>query len=166
MKKLLILLLLSVSSFAVHAQINEPVTWTSEIEKISDTEFKLIYKAEIANTWRLYSQYLAENSGFPTEFMYDSIQQINDFKLVGKNKESKGIKKFDKVFQAELTYFEGTATFTQKVKITNPALASITSEVIFQSCDNEKCVLGGEEFTFKIPGRSAVTENTFQNEQP
>ena len=33
MKKLLILLLLSVSSFAVHAQINEPVTWTSEIEK-------------------------------------------------------------------------------------------------------------------------------------
>jgi len=166
MKKLIILLLLCVSSFAVHAQMDDPVQWTSEIEKVSDTEFNLIYKAEIANKWRLYSQYLTENSGFPTEFMYDSIQQINDFKLVGKNKEGKGITKFDKVFQAELTYFTGTATFTQKIEITNPDVTSITSEVICQSCDDEKCVLVSEEFTFAIPGRAVTTENAFQNEQP
>ena len=167
MKKLIILLLLCVSSFAVHAQMDDPVKWTSEIEKISDTEFNLIYKAEIATKWRLYSQYLAENSGFPTEFMYDSIQQINDFKLVGKNTEGKGITKFDKVFQAELTYFKGTATFTQKVEITNPDVTSITSEVIYQSCDDEKCVLGDEEFVFNIPGRKATTTgNAFQNQQP
>ena len=181
MKKLITLLLLCVSSFAVHAQVNNPVEWTSEIEKISDTEFNLIYKAEIQTKWRLYSQYLEENSGFPTEFMYDSIQQANDFNLVGKNKESKGITKFDKVFQAKLTYFTGTATFTQKVKVTNPDAHTITSEVIYQSCDDEKCVLGDETFTFKIPGRKAVTESpgakqeadgtatngsAYQNEQP
>lgn len=155
MKKLIILLLLCVSNFSVHAQKEDPVQWTSEIEKISDTEFNLIYKAEIKQTWHLYSQYLTENSGYPTEFMYDSIQQLNDFKLVGKNKESKGITKFDKVFQAELTYFEGTATFTQKVAITNPNLTSITSEVIYQSCDDEKCVLGDKEFTFEIPQKES-----------
>ncbi|QHI35506.1 Thiol:disulfide interchange protein DsbD [Kordia antarctica] len=160
MKKLITLLLLCVSSFAVHAQMDEPVTWTSEIEKVSDTEFNLIYKAEIADKWHLYSQYLTENSGFPTEFMYDSIQQINDFKLVGKNTESEGITKFDKVFQAELTYFEGTATFTQKIEITNTDVTSITSDVIYQSCDDEKCVLGEEEFTFEIPG-NATTESPF-----
>ncbi|WP_420573824.1 protein-disulfide reductase DsbD family protein [Kordia sp.] len=166
MKKLITLLLLCLSSFAVQAQVEDPVKWTTEIEKVSDTEFNLIYKAEIANKWRLYSQYLAENSGFPTEFMYDSIQQINDFKLIGKNKEGKGITKFDKVFQAELTYFKGTATFTQKVEVKNPDLISITSEVIYQSCDDEKCILGDEEFTFQIPGRESKTEHTFQNEQP
>ncbi|WP_298511748.1 thioredoxin family protein [uncultured Kordia sp.] len=161
MKKLITLLLLCVSSFAVHAQMNDPVQWTSEIEQISDTEFNLIYKAEIQTKWRLYSQYLGEGSGFPTEFMYDSIQQVSDFKLVGKNEESKGITKFDKVFQAELTYFTGTATFTQKVEVTNPNLTTITSEVIYQSCDDEKCVLGDKEFTFEIPGR----ENVLQNQQ-
>ncbi|EDP95992.1 protein-disulfide reductase DsbD domain-containing protein [Kordia algicida OT-1] len=166
MKKLFTLLLLCLSSFAVHAQMDDPVQWTTEIEKISDTEFNLIYKAEIKTKWRLYSQYLTENSGYPTEFMYDSVQQINDFKLVGKNKESKGITKFDKVFQAELTYFTGTTTFTQKVKVINPNLTTITSEVTYQSCDDEKCVLGDEKFTFQLPGREAVAENAFQNEQP
>ncbi len=166
MKKLITLLLLCVPIFMLHAQKDDPVQWTSEIEKVSDTEFNLIYKAEIKDKWHLYSQYLTENSGFPTEFMYDSIQQINDFKLVGNNKESEGITKFDKVFQAELTYFEGKATFMQKVNILNPALTSITSEVIYQSCDDEKCVLGEKEFTFEIPRRSATTENVFQNERP
>ncbi len=176
MKKLLTtLLFLCVTSLTLHAQMIDPVSWTSEIEKVSDTEYNLIYKAEIKTKWRLYSQYLGEDSGFPTEFMYDSIQQTKDFKLVGKNKEGKGITKFDKVFQAELTYFEGTTTFTQKIKLTNPNTTSITSEVIYQSCDDEKCILGEEEFTFTIP-KSATTkeesatsnapQNAFQNEQP
>jgi len=160
MKKLITLLLVCVSTFAVHAQMNDPVQWTSEIEQISDTEFNLIYKAEIQTKWRLYSQYLGEGSGFPTEFMYDSIQKANGLKLVGKNQESKGITKFDKVFQAELTYFTGTATFTQKVEVTDPNMTSITSEVIYQSCDDEKCVLGDETFTFAIPGRE--TKNSLQ----
>ncbi len=157
MKKLITLLLLCVSSFAVHAQMDDPVQWTSEIEQLSDTEYKLIYKAEILDKWRLYSQYLTENSGFPTEFMYDSIQQANDFKLVGKSEESEGITKFDKVFQAELTYFKGTATFTQKIEIRNPDVTVITSEVIYQSCDDEKCVLGDKEFTFQLPGKGSST---------
>ncbi|WP_430408850.1 protein-disulfide reductase DsbD domain-containing protein [Kordia sp.] len=165
MKKLITLLLLCVSSFAVQAQMDDPVQWTSEIEQVSDTEYKLIYKAEIADKWRLYSQYLAENSGFPTEFMYDSIQQVNDFKLVGKNEESEGITKFDKVFQAELTYFKGTATFTQKIEITNPAVTAITSEVIYQSCDDEKCVLGDKEFTFQLPRKESASNAIGQQSQ-
>ncbi|WP_046744665.1 protein-disulfide reductase DsbD family protein [Kordia zhangzhouensis] len=165
MKKLLTLLLLCVITFTVKAQEIDPVKWTTEIEQLSDTEFNLIYKAEIDEKWRLYSQYLEENSGFPTEFMYDSIQQINDFKLIGKSQESKGITKFDKVFQAELTYFKGTATFTQKIEVLNPKLASITSEVIYQSCDDEKCVLGDKEFTFQLPGRVEESKGLFQNEK-
>ncbi|MEM6722092.1 MAG: protein-disulfide reductase DsbD domain-containing protein [Bacteroidota bacterium] len=167
MKKLITLLLVCITGFTAHAQ--DPVSWTSEIEKVSDTEYNLIYKAEIQDKWHVYSQFLKEGTGYPTQFIYDSLQQINDFKLVGETKESASITKFDKVFQEELTFFENTATFTQKIEIINPNLKSITADIDYQVCDDKACALGQKEFTFNIPssgGGDAVAQSTFQNQRP
>ncbi|KAB8153512.1 DUF255 domain-containing protein [Kordia sp. TARA_039_SRF] len=170
MKKLITLLFLYVASFSLHAQMVNPVSWTTEIERVSDTEYNLIYKADIQPKWHLYSQFLKGNTGYPTVFTYDSVQQISDFKLVGKTAESKSVTKFDKVFQAELTYFEDTATFTQKIELINPDVKTITSSIDYQTCDDEKCVLGNKEFSFTVPQKTAetaaVSQNAFQNEQP
>jgi thiol:disulfide interchange protein DsbD len=169
MKKLITLLLVCVASITAHAQMMDPVSWTTDIKKVSDTEYNLIYKADIEPTWHLYSQFLSENTGYPTVFMYDSVQQTKDFKLVGKAVESKSVTKFDKVFQAELTFFEGKATFTQKIEILNPNLKTITSDVDYQVCDDRKCTLGQKSFSFTIPVSeisNAAPQNTFQNEQP
>lgn len=165
MKKLITLLFLCVATFSLHAQ--NPVEWTTKIEKVSDTEYNLIYKAEIQPKWHLYSQDLKDGTGYPTSFRYDSIQQTKGLQLIGKAKESKTVTKFDKVFQADLTYFEDSATFTQRIKITNPELTTIISEIDYQVCDDEKCSLGRKEFTFTIPEKSVeVSQNVFQNEQP
>ena len=45
-------------------KIVEPVKWTSNIEKVSDTEYNLVFKANIEDQWHLYSQYNPDGASF------------------------------------------------------------------------------------------------------
>ena len=149
MKNFLIVIIAFLSFFNSFSQI-QPVKWEIETEKISDTEYNLIYKASIDEFWHLYSQNLPEGGAIPTEFIYDSIQSTQQFKLIGKAVESESITKFDKVFEMDLTYFDGEATFTQKIELTNPDLEQIESEISFQACDDELCIFDSEIVTFDL----------------
>src|SRR5690554_7297057 len=112
MKKFFLLLLLAtVSITAVHSQILDPVSWSTSIQKLSETEYDLIAKATIDDKWHLYSQVVPEDGPLPTVFVFEE----NDaFKTIGKVKEEKGVTEYDQVFEMVITYFENTATFTQR----------------------------------------------------
>ena len=149
MKHFLVVLITFLSFSNSFSQI-EPVKWTIETEKLSDTEYNLIYKAEIEDHWHLYSQHLPEEGAIPTEFIYDSIQKTKHFKLIGEAKESESITEYDKVFEMDLTYFDHEATFTQKIEVLDPELKQIESEISFQACDDEKCIFESEIVTFYL----------------
>lgn len=159
MKHLLAFLIVLFSIQTVFSQI-EPVKWTAEVEKISDTEYNLIYKADIEDHWHLYSQTLPEGGAIPTEFIYNEDALKNDFKLVGKATESESITKFDKVFQMDLTYFDNAATFTQKIKLKNPNITQIEAEISFQACDDARCIFESEIVTFNLQ-EGKVSQETF-----
>ena len=150
MKQLIAFVIVLFSYFGVNAQVLKPVKWSTEVEKISDTEYVLIYKADIEDHWHLYSQTLPEGGALPTEFSYDSIKQIDNYKLLGKAFESESITKFDKVFAMDLTYFDNEATFAQKIELLNPNFNEIVSEVSFQACDDARCIYEFEEVIFNI----------------
>lgn len=158
MKHILAFLLAFFSLFGAQAQI-EPVKWNAEVEKLSETEYNLVYKASIEEHWHLYSQTLPEGGALPTEFLYDSIASSKDFKLVGKAKESPSITKFDKVFAMDLTFFDNEAIFTQKVQILNPEIKSIQSEVSFQACDDAKCIFESEIMTFNLSDTASAVKS-------
>ncbi len=149
MKHFLVVLIAFLSFYNSFSQI-QPVKWSIETEKISDTEYNLIYRASIQKSWHLYSQNLPEGGAIPTEFIYDSIQKTEQFKLIGKAIESESITKFDKVFEMDLTYFDGEATFTQRIEIIDPELEAIESEISFQACDDELCIFDSEIVTFNL----------------
>ncbi len=159
MKHLLAFLIVLFSIQTVFSQI-EPVKWTAEVEKISDTEYNLIYKADIEDHWHLYSQTLPEGGAIPTEFIYNEDALKNDFKLVGKAIESESITKFDKVFQMDLTYFDNAATFTQKIKLKNPNITQIEAEISYQACDDARCIFESEIVTFNLQ-EGKVSQKTF-----
>ncbi len=94
MKNFLIVIITFLSFLNSFSQI-QPVKWEIETEKISETEYNLIYKATIDEFWHLYSQNLPEGGAIPTEFIYDSIQSTQQFKLIGKAAESESITKFE-----------------------------------------------------------------------
>ncbi|MDG2499376.1 MAG: thiol:disulfide interchange protein, partial [Flavobacteriaceae bacterium] len=69
MKKFVTLLLFLIS-FSAFSQILNPVKWEFGSEKISETEYKLIFVAKIDYHWALYSQFVEEGGPLPTVFSF------------------------------------------------------------------------------------------------
>lgn len=151
-KSLLILILLT--GFISRAQIHEPVLWESEVKKISEDEYQLIFNAFIENEWHLYSQELPEGGALPTVFKYENAGE--KFELIGDTKESESITEFDKVFEMDLSYFADQATFTQNIKVLDSSLGVIKAKIEYQVCDDKACIFDTADFEFVINENNAA----------
>lgn len=149
-RNLVLFLTLFVTAISVNAQILNPVKWTGKTEKLSETEYNLVFEAAIEEHWHLYSQDLPDGGPIPTEFVFDSIDKADNFKLIGKVLESKYITAFDKVFEMDLNYFDHEATFTQKIELLNPNLKTFTVDIAFQACDDARCIYPQKTVTFNL----------------
>ena len=137
------------SSFA---QIQDPVQFKAEWKNISDTEAQIVFTGIIDAGWHVYSTDLPEGGPISATFNTDKMEGIE---LVGKlTPEGKVIEAFDKIFEMQLRYFEGKATFVQKVKITAPTYL-IEGYLEYGSCNDENC-LPPTEVSFSFSGKSAV----------
>jgi thiol:disulfide interchange protein DsbD len=74
-----IALLLFFTFLSTQAQILDPVKWKSRVEKISETEFNLIFEGKIDAGWHMYSQFTAEGGSLPTELKFAK----GNYELVG-----------------------------------------------------------------------------------
>lgn len=138
-------------STAGFSQIFNPVKWSTEVKRISETEAELIAIAKIENTWHLYSTQATEgdDSGpVPTEF---SFEKSKDYDLIGKIIEGKPIKEHDPNFDMMVAYFAKSATFKQKIKINNKGSFKVVGNVNFMVCDDKRCLPPtDEELVFEI----------------
>lgn len=160
MNKIVLSLLFFLAFANSNAQIVKPVKWTSKVEKISDTEFNLVMQGKIDADWHLYSQYTPQadmGSAIPAEFKFEDAK--GNYELIGKVKESPYKKQYSEVFEIDEYYFENKVTFTQKVKILNPKLASIKAKIDYQVCKTT-CINDDMKFTFAIPAAENATEPT------
>lgn len=164
MKKIyLFLLLATVSLASVQSQILDPVKWSTSIKKISETEYDLISKATIEDKWHLYSQEVPDNGPLPTLLTFEDNSA---YKLVGKAKESKGHTLHDPVFDMVITFFENTATFTQRIKLTGDKGTTVKGEVEFMVCDDTRCLPPSYiDLVFKIPAPEKNTETAVTPEK-
>jgi thiol:disulfide interchange protein DsbD len=142
------------------AQILDPVKWKTSIEQKSDTEFLLKFDATIQKDWHFFSQFTPDGGSLPTVFIYNDTK--GNYQLIGKTTESKYKKVYSDIFEVDEYMFEGSAQFSQLVKVTNPALKSIKVEVEYQAC-LEQCIQQFKNFEFQLPGRESVL-NTTQKE--
>lgn len=151
------------------AQIQEPVKFKAELKTISDTEAQIVFTGKIDAGWHVYSTDLP--SGGPISATFNA-EKIEGAELVGKLiPQGKEIEDFDKVFEMKLRYFEHTATFIQKLKITG-ATYMIEGYMEFGACNDENCLPPTEvPFSFsgkgvaKAPATAAKTE-TEKTETP
>lgn len=148
MKKVLFLLLSFLTLFTAQGQMVNPVKWSSRVEKISDTEFNLVMEAKIDDDWHVYSQFTPENGPLPAEFKFKDAK--GNYELIGKVKESPYKKQYNDVFEVDEYYFEKKASFTQKIKVTNPNFTTLKASVDYQVC-KEVCINQDNTFTFQLP---------------
>ena len=119
------------------AQIFEPVSWETKVEKISDSEYDLVVNASIDAGWHLYSQDVPEDGPIPTSFTFETSEAYD---LVRETSESVGKTVDDPVFQMKIKFFEDRAEFRQRIKIVNEELSIVKGEVEFMVCDDERCL--------------------------
>ena len=150
MKKVLGILIALLVTSSAFSQIIQPVIWETEVKKIDDSNFELIFNASIEKGWSIYSQFIDEGGPIPTVFTFDNPN--NEFELVGKVEEGKPITKFDKIFEMEMSFFFNEAIFVQKIRRLDPGLTDITVLVEFQTCDDEKCIFETENFVISLEG--------------
>lgn len=137
------------------AQILDPVKWKTSIEKKSDTEFLLKFDATIQKDWHFFSQFTPDGGSLPTVFIYNDTK--GNYQLIGKTTESKYKKVYSEIFEVDEYMFEGSAQFSQLVKVTNPTLKSIKVEVEYQAC-LEQCIQQFKNFEFQLPGKENIVE--------
>ncbi len=135
-------------------EIVDPVSWTQESKKISDNEYLLIFKATADEHWHFYSQYT--EGTMPMAFYFDDIE---GYKLVGKVSESpKPKEEYDDLLGGLTKYWDKTATFKQKVKITSANEANIHGAIEFQACIDGACTMLTYNFKFKLAGIAEKTQ--------
>ncbi|WP_205780499.1 protein-disulfide reductase DsbD N-terminal domain-containing protein [Mucilaginibacter limnophilus] len=146
MKKILGLLVMVFISVSAFAQIESHVKWSYAAKKVSKTEAVVFIKATMDDGWHIYSQNVAEGGPVKTSFTFAPSK---DFTLVGKPSEPKGITKFEKVFSMNVTYFENSVIFQQKIKL-KAAKTTVKGKLEFMTCNDTKC-LAPTEVDFSIP---------------
>lgn len=154
-----ILFFIFISANSLFAQFANPVTWTFNFEKISNTEYILHFDASIDEGYHLYSTNLPPNGPLPTSVSYENtagIEFVGD--LVP---ETDPVKVFDNAFGMEVEYFSNNVRFTQKIKVLSDTLRSVDGYVEYMSCDDESCTPPAETvFNFQI------SEKTTQSQIP
>ncbi|GJM35383.1 MAG: thiol:disulfide interchange protein [Saprospiraceae bacterium] len=125
-------------------------------KQISDTEYDLIFTAEIEDGWWVYSQFIEEDGPVPTTFYYD---EGDHFELIGQAKESGNIKKaYDKVFEMELIKFAKKGIITQRVTVSD-ASKPIAGYFEFMTCNDERCLPPTEvDFNFEFKASASTPE--------
>jgi len=158
MKKVILFIAL-LTIWLGQAQILEPVKWSTSVEKVSDTEYKLISKATIESGWHLYSQNVPEDGPIPTSFIYDDFNGA--FKFIDNTSEEEGHTVDDPVFQMKIKFFEKSAIFVQKMEVLGEETV-VNGLVEFMVCDDGRCLPPTEvELVFNLSeSKNAITTST------
>lgn len=160
MKKILFSLIVSFLAFAAYAQIQEPVKFKTELKNVSATEVEIVFTASIEQGWHVYSTDLGDGGPISATFNTDKLTGAQlDGKLRPVGKE---IASFDKLFEMDVRYFEHTAQFVQKLKLTGGDY-QVTGYLEYGACNDENCLPPTQvEFSFsgKAEGGASASVQT------
>lgn len=137
MKRILFTMLLLFVAGLVKAQIENPVKWAAGAKKISNTEAIIMLKATIDDGWHIYSQKKNDNGGpVSTRFTFTPSA---DYTIVGNTAEPEPITRFEESFSMNLSFYEHSVIFQQKIKLNKPTTV-VKGTIKFMVCNDEKCL--------------------------
>ena len=165
MKYIISLFTLLVSFFINAQQFEEPVSWSYSVEKINDTEYDLIFKAEIKTDWHVYSQFTPDGGPLPTEITFNN--EGTNFELVGKAIESETHREYSDIFEVDEVFFKEKALIKQRIKLLQEDIHAVQGNIFYQACI-DKCINRDEDFIFSLDGsevaivQKVVDEKSFE----
>ena len=153
MKKSIFSILLLLFAVVVQAQIQEPVKFKSELKTSQAGEAEVVFTGTIDKGWHVYSTDLGDGGPISATF---NVESISGAELVGKLKPvGKEVAAFDKLFEMKVRYFENTAQFVQKLKLTGGEY-KVEGFLEYGACNDENC-LPPTQVPFKFSGKAEGT---------
>ena len=153
MKKRIFSILLLLFAVVVQAQIQEPVKFKSELKTLQAGEAEVVFTGTIDKGWHVYSTDLGDGGPISATF---NVESISGAELVGKLKPvGKEVAAFDKLFEMKVRYFENTAQFVQKLKLTGGEY-KVEGFLEYGACNDENC-LPPTQVPFKFSGKAEGT---------
>ena len=154
MKKVLLIFQLLLTVVLANAQMLNPVKVTSTLKTNGSAEAEIVFSCKIQSGWHVYSTGLGADGPISASF---HVNKMEGAELVGKLKaKGKEISTFDPLFEMKLRYFEGSATFVQKIKFTKPTYV-IDAYLEYGACSEQNC-LPPSEASIKKSGTSPAVD--------
>ncbi|QNF33106.1 thioredoxin family protein [Adhaeribacter swui] len=146
------------------SQVLKPATWAytwSKKEAKTGDEIEVVFNVKIDPDWYLYSSDFDPNVG-PTVTTF-TFTPHPSYQLLGKIIPVNPKKKFDKIFEGDVTYFTKTAQFRQRIKVLQKDIR-LSGSVEYQVCTevDGKCIPFEESFTLEpiaVTGEPIVINN-------
>ena len=157
---LITLMLMLFASFAVSAQMQEPVKWDINFNKVSDTEATLTFAAKIEAGWHLYGlQYqMPQDAPVYTDVVWDATTGVEP---VGKITADRALHtEADTNFGMDMSWWTDQVVLTQKLKVTDPSKIVLKGSITGMICNDENCMQFDKFFnltpTFAVSGKAAA----------
>ncbi len=156
--RIFLILIFIVSGAYLKGQILEPAKWshaTSVNEIEVGQELDLIFNAVIDQNWYLYSSDFDPDLGpIVTEFTFNPD---DSYELVGGIRPINPKKKYDDLWEGDITYFREKGQFRQTIKVLATDF-KVTGSYVYQVCSDidGKCINFEEDFVFdkvKVSGQ-------------
>jgi len=147
MKKLFLLITILMVSVGAFAQIETPVKWAYGAKRISATEAVVFLKATIDDGWHIYSLNVKDGGPIKTSFTFPASK---DYIVVGKPSEPTPISKYESSFKMDVSYFEKSVIFQQKIKLKTAGATVVKGSLEYMTCNDHKC-LPPDDIDFSIP---------------
>jgi thiol:disulfide interchange protein DsbD len=148
--QLFLLFIFLISGAHLKGQILEPAKWstaTSVNEIEAGQELDLIFNAVIDQNWYLYSSDFDPDLGpIVTEFTFEPD---DSYELIGGIRPINPKKKYDDLWEGDITYFREKGQFRQTIKVLTSDF-KVTGSYVYQVCSDidGKCINFEEEFIF------------------
>ena len=134
---------------SLFSQILKPISWEFNLDSSSveiDSTINLNFKAYIDKGWYLYSTDMDSSRPMVTKFYFNNNQNI---KLIGETIPIDRKEKYDSTWQADVTYFNDSALFIQKI-LPSKTPTNFGGYISYQVCSDIDglCVPFETEFVF------------------
>ncbi len=106
-------------------------------KRVSPTEIDVVFQGKADPGWHIYSTGIGDDGPTPATFNIDKSHGIEP---AGKLKPGPGEKRMnDPIFEMPVVFFEGTAVFTQRLRITEKDY-ELKGYLQYGACNDESCL--------------------------
>jgi thiol:disulfide interchange protein DsbD len=157
-RTILAMLTVSLVYTVATAQIVKPVKWVFTMKEAGNEQVDLFFKATITSPWHMYGLNIPENGPIPASINFDNP---TGYVIVGKPGQSPKPEIIDdKIFNMKLELHSNQVTFTQRIRKTQRDSIIITGRMEYMTCSDMQCVMGDQDFTFRLGGSKNADAGT------